>query len=406
MNVIDQAFVKAFARRSQPQTAHPTVQADAALAPSVLQATDVTVHPRATESAVLWYDSAADQQLRRDGGHRLPNPLGDTTGLQTPRSRRPLAMPPTDEVLAPAESTPLAPNEPTSPVDLSALYHSEVAFAVQPVIPVCDQPVASPLPAAPEVVTSPPAIATVAAAPAPVAERFIPVWEVDRFEFSNTITALFSDPALVQSIGHPLDRAVNEGLQTLLITGDRAGVGQTSVATGIAISAAAAGLRVALVDATATMGSRGSTLADTLNLDVQQGWPEVLRAGRSLAEAAVHSIEDQLTVLPQASPYRTSAPTEDEFRQLILPLRAAFDLVVIDGPCCREPAFKSFTGTAQPISNLPPATSAHRAPVPRLVDAVILVQDIRNADQLLAQQLMQSLRFHGITGLGLVENFT
>src|SRR5690606_28671123 len=142
--------------------------------------------------------------------------------------------------------------------------------------------------------------------------------------------------------------AVNEGLQTLLITGDRSGVGQTSVATGIAISAAAAGLRVALVDATsAPADDRSGALADALNLEVQQGWPEALRAGRSVAEAAVHSIEDQLTVIPQATPRPSDGPTAEEFRRLIAPLRQAFDLVVIDGPCCRESVFKSFTATEQ-----------------------------------------------------------
>src|SRR5690606_21618442 len=98
--------------------------------------------------------------------------------------------------------------------------------------------------------------------------------------------------------------------------------------------------------------------------------------------------------------------TAEEFQRLIAPLREAFDLVVIDGPCCREPAFKSFTGTAQPISHGPLANRAAGGSAQQPVDAVILVQDIRNADQVLAKQVMQSLRFHGITGLGLVENFT
>lgn len=414
MNVIDQAFVKAFARRSQPQPSQPESPTESVADMAPPPAADVTVHPQAAESAVMWYDTAADPYVRRDARHPTAGPLGDTTKPQAPRSRRPSAAQPADTAAdaapVPAESPQVAlhANVPVSSVDLSALYHSEVALAVQPETLVAEPPIASaPQPApVPEVAATAPAEPPVAPALASSPERFVPVWEVDRFEFSSTVTALFSDPALVQSIGHPLDRAVNEGLQTLLITGDRTGVGQTSVATGIAISAAAAGLRVALVDATtAASGDRGA-LADALNLEVQQGWPETLRQGQTVAESAVHSIEDLLTVIPQATPRRAAAPTAEEFQRLIAPLREAFDLVVIDGPCCREPAFKSFTGTALPISHAPLVTRAAVSQRQRPVDAVILVQDIRDADQVLAKQVMQSLRFHGITGLGLVENFT
>mgnify|MGYP001160561545 CR=1 FL=1 len=405
MNVIDQAFVKAFARRSQPPVAPSTVAAGRSPQLIGRPVADVSVHPQAAQSAVMWYDTAAEDYLRQDPGHRQAAPLGDTqvrTAPQLPQQQTlPLraATQPSVEPAAP-------PTDPTGNIDLSVLFHSTVA---------CAEPTDLPREATPvdqsensvvcQESTAPPP--HVSAATEPAEEPFAAGWEVDRFEFSKTVMALFSDPALVQSIGHPLDRAVNEGLQTLLITGDRTGVGQTSVATGIAISAAAAGLRVALVDATtAAGGQRTGTLADALNLEVQQGWPETLRAGQPAAQAAVYSIEDQLTVVPQTAPRRSAEPTAEEFRRLIASLRDAFDLVVIDGPCCREHAFKSFTATAQPISQLPhtprPADSTVQPPV----DAVILVQDIRQADQVLAKQVMQSLRFHGITGLGLVENFT
>jgi len=406
MNVIDQAFVKAFARRTRSQSAVPTVAAAVAAEPPQPAAADLTVHPQAAESAVMWYDTDAEDYQRREHGHRPAGPLGDTHGLPGPRSRRLAAAQPAPAA-APvaAEASPQVALAPPASIDLSALFHSQLAFAASP-----ELLLAEPAPG-PDVTLGAAPVAAAPHAPVPPtaasSDPFSAAWEVDHFEFSQTIMALFSDPALVQSIGHPLDRAVNEGLQTLLITGDRTGVGQTSVATGIAISAAAAGLRVALVDATtAAVGVHRRALADALNLEVQQGWPEALQAGQSVAQAAVYSIEDQLTVIPQATPHRAAEPTTEAFRRLIAPLRQAFDLVVIDGPCCRDPAFKRFTAIDQPVAATPHATPAAGSPDQLPVDAVILVQDVRHADQVLAAQVMRSLRFHGITGLGLVENFT
>src|SRR5690606_31574142 len=137
MNVIDQAFVKAFARRTQPQSSQPTGEVHLAPEAPRLPAADMTVHPQAAESAVMWYDTAAEDYLRRDDCHRPAAPLGDAQILQDPRSRR-LSVP----ELAPVEQ-PLAVNdpperaalpEPASRLDLSELYHSEVAFAVQPAL--------------------------------------------------------------------------------------------------------------------------------------------------------------------------------------------------------------------------------------------------------------------------------
>jgi Mrp family chromosome partitioning ATPase len=226
-------------------------------------------------------------------------------------------------------------------------------------------------------------------------QPFTAVWEVDGFEFSDTVIALFGDVSLIKSIGFPLDRAVSEGLQTLLITSIEQGAGRTTVATGIAIAAATAGLRVALVDATMATApvsetQIGSSLADALNLEIQYGWIEAVRGGISIAETAIHSIEDQLTVLPLVVPMAGLPPTSDEFARVVETLRQSFDLIVIDGPPCTEAAFRPL------VSHRPGAPS---------IDAAILVQDMRQASADQANRVMETLRRDGITGLGMVQNF-
>jgi len=220
---------------------------------------------------------------------------------------------------------------------------------------------------------------------------FSPVWEVDAFEFSDTIVGLFGDLSLMKSIGFPLDRAVSEGLQTLLITSEQHGAGRTTVAAGIAIAAATAGLKVVLVEATTAINAtETNSLADSLNLEIQFGWLEAVRGGISIEETAIHSIEDQLTVLPLVLPMSGLAPTGKEFRTMIRTLRQGFDLVIVDGPPYQEPAFRSLLTTQAGQS---------------LIDAAIMVQDMRDCNTDQASRLMESMRQDGITGLGLVQNF-
>ncbi len=214
---------------------------------------------------------------------------------------------------------------------------------------------------------------------------FEPLWEVDAFEFSETVVKLFGNARLMKSIGSPLDVAVSQGLRSILITSDRPRAGRTTVAIGVAMSAAAAGLRVALVDG----GQSEETLADTIRVDVQQGWLEAVRDEVPLDDVAVHSIEDQLTVLPSlqstSSPMLTPA-SEDELGQVITELRKVFDLVIIDGGVWGEGG-----ELIQTMSS---------------IDAAIIVVDQRRRDNESLANVQQSLKLAGVIGLGIVENFT
>lgn len=513
MSVIDQAFVKAYSRRTQVSSTGEPAQQDTDV---IASPPDVSINPKSDQSAIVWVDAVADQYLRRDEPHKLTQPQSRSrTGSPTPngqgpsvdgraRGSRPTSHPaanPSPSTTSPAASggsrpaphtrvdsdtrvdaghVVSAPASATSgtgaPADsarqashfnssgeavcdmlqfatlpwieasstlidtplnqsVTGPYYSDSVIvqenylpaAVTPSSPPPTSPTAPSLPTAPlatlsAVVTPEPQSSVVAdsvqepvaktASPKPgvpspdtsapkktftppAVPPFAAVWEVDEFEFSDTVIALFGEASLIKAIGFPLDRAVSEGLQTLLITSIEHGAGRTTVATGIAIAAAAAGLRVAIVDATmATASARastdGSSLADALNLDIQFGWIEAIRSGISIAETAIHSIEDQLTVLPLVLPMAGLPPTSDEFGRVIQTLRQAFDLIVIDGPPCTEAAFR-------PLVSHPSGTAA--------VDAAILVQDMRDASADQANRVMETLRRDGITGLGMVQNF-
>lgn len=471
MSVIDKAFVKAYARRTQVSpTSDPLPQAPS----SIASPPDVSINPKSEESAIVWVDAVADQYLRRDDSHELPTPQLRTRagspeadgqsaagGHVRARGSRPVVQPQAD--LRPAVVADRTPSQASAMSDtrLDAGHRVAAPIAIPVSTPEQSKPVPSgfgsnlniqtapgveplqfatlpwieasstlvetplhqavtgpyysdsviiqenylptpmaapPKPVAPvQHVAAPVQHVAAPTKPAtqPVAQPFAAVWEVDAFEFSDTMIGLFGDAGLIKSIGFPLDRAVSEGLQTLLITSVEQGAGRTTVATGIAIAAATAGLRVALVDATiatalASTSAAGSSLADALNLEIQFGWIEAIRGGISIAETAIHSIEDQLTVLPLVVPRAGLPPTSDEFARVIQTLRQAFDLIVIDGPPCTEAAFR-------PLVSHGASAAA--------VDATILVQDMRQASADQADRVMEMLRRDGITGLGMVQNF-
>jgi Mrp family chromosome partitioning ATPase len=505
MSVIDKAFAKAYSRRSRAES-RTNAQAGS---DSVQSLPDVTVHPQAEQSAIVWIDEIADQYLRRDPGQRPGQRPGERPPLDTqgssgarhvadinaagavePRPRGGKGVGPKNGP-APAVTRTGVPPEITpsqtgdaelpgwtrmdtrfwEPNDATAIaaadsgetltrqtYFTDSVIVQESYDPVAASPLTDNLPekkpghglaeqepaSEPRVFTdesseaagidlrvdtASPALGRpfglpawmptgrstgvdAAAAstrakrgfpaldedrPAAASKPFAAVWEVDSFEFPSTVVSLFGDPGLIKSIGFPLDRAVCEGLQTLLVTSERSGAGRTTVATGIAISAAMAGLRVALIDATSPKSIESLSLADSLNLDIHNGWLDAIRGGRSVSEIAIHSIEDQFTVLPLLSSTQSSDPTVEEFRRVIRQLRQGFDLVVIDGP--------SFLESSRALLPAPGFSASADPSAEPVIDAAIVVRDARLADTEATFRVMESLKRRGVTGLGVVENF-
>jgi Mrp family chromosome partitioning ATPase len=209
---------------------------------------------------------------------------------------------------------------------------------------------------------------------------FQPVWEVDVFDVPTPVADLFFEGALFQQIAERMSEAVGSGLRTVLVTSASPGEGRSSVAIGTAMAAAAAGIRVALVDA----DTESPTLADELRLELQYGWVDVIRQGLPIKEIAVQAIEDGVTLIPLMPPGVRQAATAFEMVQLIDLLKSNFELIILDGPT-------SLSRGLQPCASK--------------VDSAIIVRDVTQSNEAAVAELARSLQAAGVRGVGVVENF-
>lgn len=241
-------------------------------------------------------------------------------------------------------------------------------------------PAANTIPAADpvEVVETSPS-PTPAAAPA-VAAKLKAAWEVDQFDVPSNVAKLFFEGELFQMVAEQMLGAVQTGLDSVLVTSVHPEEGRSTVATGVAMAAAAAGIRVALVDADLVT----PTLVDELSLDVEYGWLDALRGGLSLGEIAVHAVEDHVTLFPLFPSEPSGQATAAEIAKLIQTLKENFDLVIIDGP----------------LGNTPVARS-----IASLVESAMIVRDIENTTNEEINALSNQLLESGIQGIGVVDNF-
>ena len=210
---------------------------------------------------------------------------------------------------------------------------------------------------------------------------FQAVWEVDVLDVPTTVADLFFEGTLFQQIAERISEAVESGLNSVIVTSTKAGEGRSSVAVGLAMAAAASGIRVALVDANADQ----PTLADELGLELQYGWVDTIRAGLPIKEVAVHAVEDGVTLIPLMPPAGENAATGYEVVQLVELLKDKFELVILDGP------------TSQSVQ-IHQCASA--------VDSAIIVRDMTRTDSVAINEFSYRLRESGVQGVGVVENFT
>ncbi|MAI71230.1 MAG: hypothetical protein CMM01_09985 [Rhodopirellula sp.] len=210
---------------------------------------------------------------------------------------------------------------------------------------------------------------------------FQAVWEVDVLDVPTIVADLFFEGRLFQQIAERMSDAVDSGLNSVIVTSAQSGEGRSSVAIGLAMTAAAAGKRVALVDANLEQPK----LADELRLELQHGWIDTIRAGLPMKEVAVHAVEDGVTLIPLKPTKQNIAATGDELVQLVDLLEDKFDLLILDGPTSQS-------------SQIDQCASA--------VDSAIIVRDTARTDAFAINDFSCRLRKSGIKGVGVVENFT
>ncbi len=216
---------------------------------------------------------------------------------------------------------------------------------------------------------------------------FNPAWEVDSIPWPEVCTQLLRNHyETMDVIGRNLRQSCQDGLQVLGVTAPRRGMGASTVACCLAMLAGVYGMKVALIDA----DLETPTLAAQTNLDIEIDWKTALLRDLTVEDAAVHSIDDQVTLIPLLAP--VTALELDVFDLRIIrmfeQLVDGFDLVVVD------------VGNMESDRSL--MTSLGRE---GMIHAVATVVDRRGAESRHIDACIRRIQRCGVRSIGLVENF-
>lgn len=217
---------------------------------------------------------------------------------------------------------------------------------------------------------------------------FNPVWEVDALQWPSVCDKLMAHRAESMSqVAAHLKIACQDGLSVLGVTSPGNGEGRTTVACCLARLAAGHGLNVVLVD----LDLDHPTLCLQTNLEIEHDWRDCLTEDIPLEEVAVHSIDDQLTLLPlKARGSRQGLLASDSrIAKMLAQLSESFELVIVDTSRVHSSG-NVITGLA----------------FTEIFDASIVVVDRRNSDQARIEDAVQSLQETGIESIGIVDNFS
>lgn len=214
---------------------------------------------------------------------------------------------------------------------------------------------------------------------------FNPLWEVDRLQWPRVCVELLSAVDRESSeVAKNLLHACQEGMQVLAVTSPRTGSGTSTVACCLAMLAGRHGLNVALVDG----NTDNPSLCYQTNLDLDVDWQEAIARQLPLEEIAVHSVDDQVTLVPLLA--RLSAPqfSEQNMAWMLRELAQSFDLVIVDLGHMQAP--KNMVATLGDLGAL---------------NAVVAVVDHRNLNNERIESCLRQIRQTGVSSIGLVENF-
>jgi Mrp family chromosome partitioning ATPase len=216
--------------------------------------------------------------------------------------------------------------------------------------------------------------------PKAAAPTFHAAWEVDRLNWPEECDRLSKDDAF-GPLAQTLIDASRRGKKVIAITGLGRGEGRTTLTLCVARRIAQEGVRVAVLDA----DFERPHLGRRLGIDMENGWDDVLTDGQPLAEAAVSSLADQLTILPLGR--RAAAFVSAHTVAALQQASQKFDLVLVDmGPVSDEDAHDAS----------PEASSTA---------AAILVADHRTVRDEQLSAALERLEAAGVETLGVVETF-
>jgi Mrp family chromosome partitioning ATPase len=216
---------------------------------------------------------------------------------------------------------------------------------------------------------------------------FESAWEVDHVGWTSVCRQLYESEAHpFAQAGQQLFTATAEGLRVLAITSAYRGEGRTTLALLLARSAAEAGVRVAVMDADLD----NPQLALNARLQPVSDWRRALDDEVPLEEAAIHAVEERMTLFPlepqsRGEPLRLSDP---RVTKLIHGIASRFDLLIIDmGPIANDDRRLFAGGKVCPL------------------DAAVVVRDLRHTTDDQAMSVVQRLSDLGVEAVGIAENF-
>lgn len=222
----------------------------------------------------------------------------------------------------------------------------------------------------------------------PATRPFAPAWEVDRFHWPDLCVALeqAADTPLTEA-GEALREATCDDLRVVAITSAQRREGRTTLALALARSAARAGARVALLDT----DLENPNLARQLGIEAPCNWSDTMARREPLSEAAVQSLEDNITLFPLTGPLDNlrSGLADERLASILHQAREEFDLVILDmHPVTHRDAslFQDFPSC--PIDMAIVVRNTHVTPTEETLTAVAHLQTM------------------GVTAIGIAENFT
>ncbi len=225
------------------------------------------------------------------------------------------------------------------------------------------------------------------ALPGAVEGKFGAAWEVDAFCWPEVCAQLDSaSNGQLQESGEEIAAAARQGLRVLAVTSIHRQEGRTTLALSLARHAAAAGCRVALLDADAG----NPELARQLGLESPCSWHDVAREQQPLTEAAIYSLEDGVTLFPLTTPADGHIGAMDDavLLQTLHGLSGWFDLIVVD---------------MYPVELHP--TARFSIGEKCLVDMAVVVRDTRSTGREQTLQAVAGLREAGVKAVGVAENY-
>ena len=167
-------------------------------------------------------------------------------------------------------------------------------------------------------------------------EVFKPAFEVDRFRWpAITEDLITTSTGLLIPVVEMLVAGAADGQVLVGVGGSDRRVGTSTVVMCLARLIAGSGRNVALVDGNFLQGDLGCTLG----LEFDLGWEDVLTGNLPLAECAVASVADNITLVPLGGAAESESERLSSIQSSVIAgiLRHHHDLVLIDLGSASEP---------------------------------------------------------------------